>query len=308
MSVVHGMIFRMPSTPHEVTAELLRNNPMLGLALVYHDVFPIPPGVRARLGDSNLSTVVPLLKGLFGDAVVILETDDGSWKRVVVIDPQLKPPEPWKRRSLAAYTAVAGAVHDCDSALVLICHDQHTANECRKTIYTGHPEYDLRPFVIYGRRPPDPFDPALSFARHELVVQSSFTKYLDLDDPETRGKVLKCLSELDERRQAVYSHFVLVAASPAARRELRGKMAINIEDDPFIASFMAKGRLQKARELTLRLLALRQLGTPDRVHELVGSCEDLDILGLWHDRAATAKSLNAVFGSYPGWKNGIAAA
>ncbi|MGD0561104.1 MAG: hypothetical protein ABSA93_39795, partial [Streptosporangiaceae bacterium] len=139
----------MPSVPHEAVAELLRNNPKLGLALIYW-TFPIPRGVQARMGDSNLSTVVPLLKELRGDAVVVLETEEGDWKRVVVIEPQTSPPKPWKRRSLAAYVAVAGAIHDCDSTLLMICYDPDTAKECRKTIQTGHPRFDITPYVIFG--------------------------------------------------------------------------------------------------------------------------------------------------------------
>jgi hypothetical protein len=82
----------MPSVPHEAIAELLRNNPKLGLALIYY-MFPIPRGVRAHIGDSNLSTVVPLLKEMRGDAVIVLENEEGDFKRVVVIEPQLSPPE-----------------------------------------------------------------------------------------------------------------------------------------------------------------------------------------------------------------------
>lgn len=159
MSLVRGMLCVMPSIPHEVPAELLRHNPKLGLALIYY-AFPIPQDIRARLGDSNLSTIVPLFKELRGDAVVVLESETGDWRRVVIVEPQLSAPRPWKRRSMAAYVTTAGAVHDCDSTLLVICYDPQTAQECRKTIRTGHLRFDLTPWVIHGHRTPDPFDPS----------------------------------------------------------------------------------------------------------------------------------------------------
>jgi hypothetical protein len=296
------MLLPMPSVPHEAMAELLRNNPKLGLALIFY-MFPIPRGVEARMGDSNLSTVVPLLKELRGDAVVVLESDEQDFKRVVVIESQLSPPKPWKRRSLAAYTAVAGALHDCDSTLLVICYDPHTAEECRKTIRTGHPRFDVTPYVIFGHRTPDPFDPLLSFAVDELIVLSCFTKALDLDNPDIRDKVYEHLSLLDEQRRTTYIYFVKVAASEAARRALEERMAIDITDDPFIAGFVAQGeatgRADEARRILLGVLNAREIEISDSTRELVNACTDLIQLEQWTERAALAMSAGAVFGIRP---------
>lgn len=294
----------MPSVPHEAIAELLRNNPKLGLALIYW-TFPIPRGVQARMGDSNLSTVVPLLKELRGDAVVVLETEEGDWKRVVVIEPQTSPPKPWKRRSLAAYVAVAGVIHDCDSTLLMICYDRATAEECRKTIQNGHPRFDITPYVIFGYRTPDPFDPRLSFAKDELVVLACFTKALNLEDPDVLDEVYKCISSLDEQRKSTYIYFVMVAAPEAARRALEEKMAIDPYADPFIASWVsrgaAKGEIGEAKKLLLRVLEARQLGDSGLVWDVVGSCRDVELIELWIERAATADSIDTVFAGYTDW-------
>jgi hypothetical protein len=310
MSVADGRMLGMPSVPHEAMTELLRNNPKLGLALIYY-MFPIPRGVRARMGDSNLSTVVPLLKELRGDAVVVLETETGDWKRVVVIEPQMRPPRRWKRRSLAAYVAVAGAIYDCDSTLLMICYDASTAEECRKTIYTGHPRFEITPFVIFGHRTPDPFDPLLSFARAELVVLACFTKALNLEDPDVMHTVLECISSLDERRKSAYIYFVMVAAPEAARQALEAKMAIDPYDDPFIRSWVSRGEsvgeargvAQGAGRMLLHILGTRRLVTSEVMRrladELILSCTDLQLLELWADRALTAVSVEEVFAGLP---------
>lgn len=277
MSVLWCTLIRMPSVPHEAVAELLRNNPKLGLALIYW-TFPIPRGVQARMGDSNLSTVVPLLKELRGDAVVVLETEEGDWKRVVVIEPQTSPPKPWKRRSLAAYVAVAG---------------------------------DITPYVIFGYRTPDPFDPLLSFAKDELVVLACFTKALNLEDPDVLDEVYKCISSLDEQRKSTYIYFVMVAAPEAARRALEEKMAIDPYADPFISSWVsrgeavgeARGEALGAGRILLHILGTRKLVTSDLIHrlteELIHFCTDLELLELWADRALTAVSIEEVFAGLP---------
>jgi hypothetical protein len=249
--------------------------------------------------DSNLSTVFPLLKELRGDAVVMLTTENEDWTRVVVIEPQTSPPRSRKRRSLAAYTAVAGAVHDCDSTLLMICYDARTARECRKTIYTDHPRFDITPYVIFGHRTPDPFDPLLSFAKAELIVLACFTKALNLEDPDVLDKILESIISLDDQRKTMYFYFIKVAVPEGVRRALEERMAINPYDDPFIGGWVTHGEVRADRRMLLHLLDRRQLVLSDSGRKLIESCTDLELLESWADRALTATSIEEVFAQAP---------
>jgi hypothetical protein len=299
------MLCVMPSIPHEAPAELLRNNPLLARALLSVTTILAPAQVTARMADSNLSTRTSVPKELRGDAVALLQAP--LWKLVTVIEPQTSAPKPWKCRSLAAYGPVAGSVHDCDAVLVIIAFDLATARACRKTIRTGHPGYDLTPFVIGPDNTPDPFDPAFGYAAPELAVLACLTGSVDLDDPGARVRVLEILARLDTERKSAYTYLVRVAASDAARRALEELMALVYRDD-FIDSWraeglaqgraegMAEGRAQEAARMLLRVFAARGFQVSDEVRQRVLACADISQLEAWADRAVTAASIAAVFG------------
>jgi predicted transposase YdaD len=59
----------------------------------------------------------------------------------------------------------------------------------------------------------------------------------------------------------------------------------------------AKGRAEGEARIILRVLAARGLEVPAKVREQVLSCTDASQLETWADRAATAASVEEVFGS-----------
>jgi hypothetical protein len=87
---------------------------------------------------------------------------------------------------------------------MVILHNEHrkreTARACSKTIHTGHPGYDLKPFVIGPDTTPDPTDPANARAIAELTVlgsigrapQPTWMRSLPTDDSADAGPLDSC--------------------------------------------------------------------------------------------------------------------
>ncbi|MFI1374986.1 hypothetical protein ACH4UY_23590 [Streptomyces longwoodensis] len=70
-----------------------------------------------------------------------------------------------------------------------------------------------------------------------------------------------------------------------------------------IEEAILKGREQGSNEVRigvriqdiLRVLRVRGIEVPDAVRERVNSCDDLDVLGTWLDRAVTVGSADELF-------------
>jgi len=71
--------------------------------------------------------------------------------------------------------------------------------------------------------------------------------------------------------------------------------------DRFIAECKAEAKRRAEAEGRARgiliVLAARGVDVPPKVREQVQSCTDIDQLNIWIDRAATATSLDEVFGT-----------
>jgi hypothetical protein len=171
-------------------------------------------------------------------------------------------------------------------------------------IVTGHPGFDLVPLVIDSVTTPDLSSPAASTAGPELAVLAVLTGALDLDQDSARRLVLASLANLDESRQATYTVLIRSAASESARQALEDLMTTKFRD-PFVdrwfaegeAKGRAEGRAEGQANMILRVLAARglEVSASDREHVL--SCTDTGQLETWADRAATATSVEEVFGT-----------
>jgi uncharacterized protein (DUF1778 family) len=185
--------------------------------------------------------------------------------------------------------------------LLVICPGSATARRCRAPIPTGHPGFDLAPLVIDSATLPDPGREAAS---PELVVLAVLTGALDLGQDSARRLVLARLAGLDASRLKTYTVFVLNAASESARQALEALMTTKFKDT-FVDQLMAegeakgqaKGEAKGEARMILRVLAARGLKVPAEIRQRVLSCADTSQLEAWGDRAATAASVEDVFGT-----------
>ncbi|MEU6505380.1 hypothetical protein [Streptomyces sp. NPDC046942] len=116
-----------------------------------------------------------------------------------------------------------------------------------------------------------------------------------------RAFVAPALLELQERDKDTAEIFIELTQqgldrSPAADL-WRSLVAVDLS---FFKSSLAEelrdeGRAKAKVEAVLRLLDRRGVEIPDEARERVTSCDDLDLLNAWFDRAITATSASEVF-------------
>jgi hypothetical protein len=66
--------------------------------------------------------------------------------------------------------------------------------------------------------------------------------------------------------------------------------------DGFIAQGRAEGMVRGEAQMLLRIMAARGLDIPEHVRARVAECADTARLEAWADRAATATSVEEIFG------------
>jgi hypothetical protein len=195
---------------------------------------------------------------------------------------------------------------------LLSAPDPAAAEACRATIATGHPGFDLTALVIDAATTPDPAGPGAILAGAELLVLAVLTGAVDLGQESARRMVLTRLAAVDEDRRKSYTAFILSAASAAAREALEALMSTTDYSHPFIDQFIAEGKAEGRAEgkaegraegeaqMILRVLAARGLQVPEEARQRLLSCTDTGQLEAWGERAATADTLDEVFGAARG--------
>jgi len=290
----------MPGTLHEAPLELLRRSPLMLGELLSASGVAVPAGSVATAVPADVSSAPVELRA---DGVFL--ADDGDSKLVVVVESQTQPDavKPWV---WPAYLNLACAEHRRPAVLVVFCPGprRDTGPWARQLIRTGHPGFDLAPLVIDAATtpPPDPDRPAAA----ELAVLGCLTGAIDLDSDAARHAVLGLVAaaRLEADKLRAYTHFIRVAASPAARHALEAMMTFTYKDewlDEIDAKAEArgevKGRAEERAQMVLRILAARGVAVTDNIRDRVLATGDLDELQVWADKAATSTSLGDVFTS-----------
>ena len=109
-------------------------------------------------------------------------------------------------------------------------------------------------------------------------------------------------------RRKTYAVFILNAASRQAQRALEELMTTTEFHHPFVDGLLAegeargladgeaKGLAEGEARMLLRVLAARGLAPPAQIRARVLACTDAARLGAWGERAATANTIEDVFG------------
>jgi hypothetical protein len=260
----------MPSLLHEAPLELLRRNPSLaGALLTGIPGVAVPEGGLASLAPGEVTASLPV--ELRADAVVLLRA--AADKLAVVAEVQMSAKElKRKRRVWPAYLTQARAQHDCPAVLMVFCRNRAVARACAKPIPTA------------------------------------WAGSADLRDPAVRLQTLRLLAGLDPETLATYTRIVLIAApDESSRRALEALMATVFKNeflDKLEAEAEARGEAMgeaagRAKTI-LQVLAARGVAVPAEIRDQVLACTDIAQLDAWVSKAATAETVDEVFGEANG--------
>jgi hypothetical protein len=302
----------MPSIVHETPMELIRQYPALVMDLVQTvSGLKLEGRVRTRLVATDASVVVPAQ--FLADGAVLAEDENGNPLLVIIIEPQGRDAHT-KEYSWPVYLCSIRKQQKCDAVLLVICWDRDEVEECRRTIQTGHPGFDLTPIVAHpdntlgdGAGEPGPY----------LLLFASYIGAIDLDTEDGQRIVLEAARQVPGTSRDTCVTLILAVASEAARRALEAKMATPAYRSDFIESFKAEGRAEGKAEgraegkaegqvevlvaAVIKALAARGIQLDKSRTEQVQSCTDRDRLNAWFESALTATTADDVFGpSKPG--------
>jgi hypothetical protein len=132
----------------------------------------------------------------------------------------------------------------------------------------------------------------------ELAVLSALAHGGEHPD---RHRVLNALQgalqAVDRDRAEVYHDVVYAVLPKAARRYLEGLMSTKTYQfqSEFALRHINRGRVESRAEDVLTVLTSRGVDVPDDARARITACSDLDQLGTWLRRAATADSVDEIF-------------
>jgi hypothetical protein len=219
----------------------------------------------------------------------------------------------------------ARAQHNCPAALMVFCRDRSTARACARPIPTGHPGFVLTPIVIGPDDVPDPVGRGTAGAAAELTMMAAWAGSADLRDPAVQVRTLRLIAGLEPERLATYTRIVLIAApDEPSRRALEALMATVFKNE-FLdkleaeaeargsargeargealglargeALGLARGEAAGRAQMILQVLAARHIAVPSEIRDQVLACTDIAQLDAWGSIAATAQSVEEIFGT-----------
>jgi hypothetical protein len=285
---------------HEGLLDLFRHRPTLAPELLRERLCaPLPLFDRVRVGDANLTDLVPT--EFRADLVLLLEGEaDGVPLGALVVEVQLRP-DPDKRWSWPGYVTGLRARLRCDVTLAVVAGDAAVAAWAAKPIETGHPGFTLAPLVLGPGTVPVIRDEQEAVRSPELAVLSVLIHGHEPEALDVAKAALAAARTLDDERAALYIDLVLAFVDDVARGVLEDLMASGTYQyqSDFAKRYVAEGRTAGLREAIVHVLSARSLELSELGRAHLEACTDIATLTAWLERAATARSEAEVFAPDP---------
>jgi hypothetical protein len=289
----------MPSLLHEGLLGLFRNRPILAAELLRDALHaPLPVFDHARVGDANLTELVPT--EYRADLVLLLEAGARDAPLgAIVVEVQLGA-DADKIWSWPVYLASLRARLRCGVALMVITTDEAVAQWAARPIETGHPGFALTPLVLGPMSVPVVRDEDAATQDPELAVLSVMVHGRGRVAVDVAMAAVAAARRLDDDRATLYVDLVFASIHEAARAILEGLMASkNYEyQSDFAKRYFAQGQergeaLGEARAL-LGVLEARRIDVSEEVRQRILSCTNLAMLDAWLARALRATIISEV--------------
>jgi hypothetical protein len=185
-----------------------------------------------------------------------------------------------------------------------------TATWCARPIELGQPGWTLLPLVLGPDRVPLVTDAELARRHPELAVLSAMAHGRHPDREKILDALLGAFAAVDQERATLYSDVVLAALPEAAQRYLEALMTTRTYEyqSEFVRRFVFQGRAEGREEgrdegraqgeamAVLAVLDARGIAVPDDIRARITACADAIQLDTWIRRAATADTIDALFG------------
>ncbi|MEU9468146.1 hypothetical protein AB0D78_16100 [Streptomyces avermitilis] len=312
----------MVSSPHEAMHRIFEQDPGVFARAVRALGVPFEDPVSATPFPTDLTENRPLERRV--DTLLRIHARGHSF--LLAVEAQGKK-DPGKPKDWAYYLAHLNAKYLMPSLLLVVCQDRSTAAWASETVNFGPPQWPaltLRPLVLGPDNVPVIDDPIKAASDIPLTVLSAVLhgrdpgvdailkalaaalKGLEVRDPETAEIFVELTSQGLGKAPAANLWRDLVTdlsffTSPLSQ-ELRAEghseglaegLAKGVAQG--VTQGVAKGLVEAQIKDILKLLDRRGVQVSSFDRSRIRSCDDLDTLSRWFDRAITAASIAEVF-------------
>ncbi|MGW2637647.1 hypothetical protein [Streptomyces sp. NPDC001348] len=290
----------MVSSPHEAMHRIFQQDPGLFARAARRIGVPFPDPVSSTPLPTDLTENHPVERRV--DTLLRIDTaDSGSYLLAVEAQGAKDPDKP---ASWCYYLAHLYAKYQLPPLLVVVCNDRATAAWAARHVEIGPsqwPALTLRPLVLGPDNVPVMTTPATVADDLPMTVLSAV---LHRRDPEVKAileamaPVLRDLQGHDEDTADIFIELTAQGLGKTPAAELwRRLVAVDTSffKSPLAEELRDEGRAEGKAEAILRLLDRRGIEVSDKERERIATCDDLDLLDLWFDRAISATSARQVF-------------
>ncbi|KUO20352.1 RpnC/YadD family protein [Streptomyces dysideae] len=291
----------MVSSSHEAMHRIFQDHPGLFSRISETLGVDLAPPTSVTVLPNDLTETSPVERRV--DTLLRWERKDDE-PLLLAVEAQGKK-DPNKHASWAYYASYLLTKYRLQPMLLVVCQDRATAEWAARPVDFGPrrwPLLTLRPLVAGPHNMPVITDPAEVRKDLALATLSAITH---AKNPDV-GAILKAVTTvLRDTPQAIADPIIELISQGLGKRPAaeiwRNLVAVDLS---FYKSYIAEeirdegrdeGRAEGRAEDILRLLDRRGIDISHADRERITSCDDLDILGRWFDRAITAASTTEVF-------------
>lgn len=230
---------------------------------------------------------------------------DGGLSATVIVEVQRRRDD-MKPRTWPLYMASVWARKGCAVYLLVICPSAKIAAWAGEPIRIGT-QMVLQPTAISPESFPKVTDPDDYREDAAIAVFSALLRAKNPDIEEVLEALMTVLAKIPVDQAQGYAGVLDEVLPVQAREILERLMATGTHEFQRMneriysrglsegeARGEARGELKRQRQMTVALLAIRGIGTPEAV-ERIESCDDIDALTIWFTRAATATTAEEIF-------------
>jgi hypothetical protein len=295
----------MVSAKHEGPIKIIRDNPEIVVQLL-QTAFGIDVSDAATIRSTSESCTQLAPAAYVADNVVEICEGGSTEPTIGVIAETQLAKDSRKHGSWPLYLTSLHAKLMCPCYLLVICPSRSVAEWARETIQIGHPGFNLAPYVLGPGMGPLVTTPDQAAQMPEMTVLAALANIIPTDKESLKitHAALATISNEDEEIGKQYTDLVVDVLSKAAQKILEGYVDTGVagykyKSSPFRrthAEGKAEGEVSGEAKSVLKVLDARGLSVSDEVREQILACADQDQLDQWLVRAATAESVDHLFG------------
>ncbi|MBL7631823.1 hypothetical protein I7412_32620 [Frankia sp. CN6] len=297
------MLIAMPSGEHESPIALVREDPdLVATLLTRHFGLKVPGFHHARPHPTDVQILEP--RSFRADGMTVLCDAADKAKAAAVLEVQ-RAWDAGKKWTMPLYVAALQAELLVPVALLLYCPDKVIAGRYERMFATGGLVLRLRPFIFTPDDVPLVVDSKLAQERPSEAVLATLCHSNDADIDTAFPALVEMLRTVSPRKANAYHEMIVMGLSPDARARWELFMTSTIGTE-YRSNFLrqawsdgkaegkVEGKAEGEAESVLAVLAARAVHVPETARERIQACADLDQLGIWLRRAATATAIDDV--------------